>query len=298
MVPPASVIAAVAAGQFVTTLPSDVKPSLPLLASSPVDSVDWGGDVQNGSKCVTPTPTNASSEKYQNCYFGDVHAKITVALLGDSRASMVLDDMNYLGIHEGFRVLYVAKSGCPTPMLPYTPDSSSTLWTGCIEFHSTMLSVMFKVKPQVILISSSWRGDLAQPSPHWATPADIEFGLEKFLSKLPKASRTLVLGGFPQPYPPFNPVVCLARNLTNIQNCAYSPPSAAAEENSGARAATLKEHDTYLNLLPYFCATTCPPVIHNIIPYTADGYHAGKTYMNYLTGTLWSMLKPSLSVSK
>jgi hypothetical protein len=297
-VPPASVIAAVAASQSVMALPANVTPSLQLLASSPVDSVDWGGDVQNGTKCVTPTGTNAFSENYRNCYFGDVHAKITIALLGDSRASMVLDDINYLGKHESFRVVYVAKSGCPTPILPYTPDSSSTLWTGCISFHSTMLSVMFNVKPQVILISSSWRGDLAQPSAHWATPADIEYGLEQFLSKLPKASKTLVLGGFPQPYPPFNPVVCLSRNMTDIQMCAYTPPTTSLEENNASRAATLKEHDTFLNLLPYFCAATCPPVIHNIIPYTADGYHAGKTYMDYLTGTLWSMLKPALSLSK
>jgi hypothetical protein len=298
LVPPASVLAAVKAAQSIVSLNANVTPSLQLLASSTPDSVDWGGDVQDGTKCVSPTPTNAYSENYHNCFFGDVHSKITVALLGDSRASMVLDDMNYLGIHEGFRVLYVAKSGCPTPTALYTANSSSTLWTACIKFHATMLSTMAVVKPQVIVISTSFLGDVAVPTPHWATPTDIATGLASFLSKLPKASKTYVLGGFPQPGATINPVICLTRNMTNVQACAFTVPHESLQEISASRSATLKEHDTFLNLYPYFCASTCPAVINNIIPYTADGYHAGKTYMTYLMGTVWSMLKPALAVAK
>jgi hypothetical protein len=86
--------------------------------------------------------------------------------------------------------------------------------------------------------------------------------------------------------------------MSDVQMCTYASPPASLKENSAARAATLKEHDTYLNLYPYFCTATCPPVINNILPYTDDGYHAGKTYMDYLTGTMWSMLKLTLTVTK
>jgi hypothetical protein len=295
-VSPASVIAAVKAAQSLTNLPSNLTPPLAQEGTGPIDFQDWGGDVLVSSKCVDLT-TSMSRESYKDCYFGDLNSKFTVALVGDSRAEMVLDDFNNLGLDESFRVLYIAKDGCETPIASYSlrSVSASTLWKACVSFNDTMLLTLNAIKPQVIVISSAYQLDVTNPKPHQATPAEITADFEKFLVKLPKKSKTLVLGGFPQPAPLYDPIQCLARNVSNISKCDFVPPLSVRKDNAASKAATLKEHDVFLNLQPYFCAKTCPAVINNDIVYTGDAYHSGKTYLNYLMGTLWSMLKPAFT---
>jgi hypothetical protein len=295
-VSPASVIAAVKAAQSLTNLPINLTPPLTQETGGAIDLNDWGGDVLQTSKCVELS-SSMFTQNSNNCYFGDVNSKFTVALVGDSRADMILDDFNNLGLDESFRVLYIGKEACPTPIAPYSNNSvsASTLWTACVRFNNTMLSTLNAIKPQVIVISSAFQLDITKPTPHQATPAEVTADFEKFLMKLPKKSKTLVLGGFPQPAPLYNPIQCLSRNVSNISKCDFIPALSVSQDNAASKAATLKEHDVFLNLQPYFCAKTCPAVINNDIVYTEDAYHAGKTYLNYLMGPLWSMLKPAVT---
>jgi hypothetical protein len=293
----AQVIAAVKAAQSLTTLPSNYSPSLATLSANG----SWGGDMQDLSSCPLLS-TNQSTFNVSDCYFGDTSAKFTVALVGDSRSRMLLDLFNDLGLLEKFRVLILAKSGCPAPLATYETSNNGTIttapWPACTSFHTFILAQLAKVKPQLIVVSSNFGLYITKPTPHLATAAQVKTDFESFLSKLPKSSIKVVLGGFPQPEPTANPVTCLSRAPANIQTCGFKPSTAIAAQITASESATKAEKDTFLNQQPYFCATTCPSVVTTIIPYTADGYHGNKAYYSYLTGVIWGLLKPSMVKAK
>jgi len=113
-----------------------------------------------------------------------------------------------------------------------------------------------------------------------------------FLKTLPTASTKVVLGGFPQPAPTSSPTLCLSKGPKKINSCDFVPSSPVVAENAAAQSAAVSAGADFINQTPWFCAATCPSIVASIIPYTIDGYHADKTYLNYLTGVLWSSLKP------
>jgi hypothetical protein len=115
-----------------------------------------------------------------------------------------------------------------------------------------------------------------------------------FLKTLPAASTKVVLGGFPQPAPTASPTLCLSKGPKKINSCSFVPSSPVVAENAASRSAAKAAGAHFINQTPWFCAATCPSIIASIIPYTIDGYHADKTYLNYLTGVLWGSLKPFL----
>jgi hypothetical protein len=294
---PAQVEASVKASLALTTLPSDATPSLSTLA----DNGDWGGDLQYGSKCPLLTTTQYSFTA-SDCYFGDVKSKFTVALVGDSRARMMLDVMNQLGLDEGFKVLILAKLGCPAAIANFATNNDGTIsdtpWPACTDFHTYILSQLAKIKPQVIVVSSILDLQVLTPTPHVATESQVKSDVLAFLKKMPGASHKLVIGGFPQPAPTYNPSLCLSRSPSAIQDCAFKPSTRDVQEYAADAAAAKSVNDTYVTEEPYFCDVTCPAVIGTIIPYTIDAYHADKTYFTYLTDVVWTMIDPSMVKAK
>lgn len=272
----------------VHNLPSSVTPSLSTLANGH----DFGNTlVWNRCGYIN---TSAWQEHIAHCYFGDTKSKVTVALVGDSRASMYLDTFAKLGKLEHFKILFIAKDGCPSPLGTYMTNNNGTLsdavWTACTKFHSYLISNLKKIKPRVIVVSSGVAIAFTNPV-HVATGPEIQAGMTAFLSKLPASSRVIVLGGFPQPAPTADPTVCLSRKPTNVASCAFTPPANIQTNNAVFASATKAEGDAFVNQTPWFCTSTCPALIGKYIPYTADAYHADNTYLQFLIGVLWSSIE-------
>jgi hypothetical protein len=288
---PSKVHAAILAAEKATSPPGHVTPTVTALAAED----DWGGDLQAQSGCPT-LGISAASFKLSRCVFGDAKSKTVVALVGDSRAQMWLDAFNTMGVAEHFKLVLIAKSGCPVPSGTYeTNNDNGTLstapWAACTAFHSFLASSLAALRPAVIVISSNYQLDLADPT-HLATPAEVATDMGSFLKTLPSASTKVVLGGFPQPAPTSSPTLCLSKGPKKINSCNFVPSSPVVAENAAAQSAAVSAGADFINQTPWFCAATCPSIVASIIPYTIDGYHADKTYLNYLTGALWSSLKP------
>ena len=81
---------------------------------------------------------------------------------------------------------------------------SAAAWTACTTFHSFLASSLASLHPSVIVISSNFELQLADP-PHLATPAEVAVDMTSFLKTLPATSTKVVLGGFPQPAPTAEP---------------------------------------------------------------------------------------------
>jgi hypothetical protein len=272
----------------VNQLPNSLMPSLSLLSGK--------GDPGNTALSRTTCGYIEFSqwrEQISHCYFGDTTSKITVALVGDSRASMYLNTFDSLGKLEHFRVLFIAKDGCPAPLGKYMTNNNGKLtdavWTTCTKFHSYEISSLVKIKPKVIVISSNTEIDLTNPV-HVASAQEIQADMTAFLSKLPAASRTIVLGGFPQPAPASNPTICLSRNPTNVTSCAFKPLAITQGDNAAFASAAAAKRDVFVNQTPWFCTSTCPAIIGKYVPYTIDAYHSNNTYLNWLKGVLWSSI--------
>jgi len=270
-------------------LPSSLTPSLNELENNG----DYGGSLLDSSSCGS-LGTNAWQENIAHCYFGDTKSKTTLALVGDSRASMYLDTFAKLGAIEHFRVLFIAKDGCPIPLGTYMTNNDGTLsdgvWTACSSFHSYLIAHLDKIKPRVIVVSSNTEIDLTNPV-HYAQAPEIQTDMEALLSKLPRSSRVIVLGGFPQPAEVANPTVCLSRNPSNVSSCAFTPSSGTVSDNAAFATAAADERDVFVNQTPWFCTSTCPAVIGNYVPYTVDAYHADNTYLQFLIGVIWSSIR-------
>jgi hypothetical protein len=282
--------AAILAAEKATKPPNHVTPSISALAAQD----DWGGDLQAESSCPM-LGVSAATFTISQCVFGDTTSSTVVALVGDSRAQMWLDAFNTLGVAEHFKLVLIAKSGCPVPSGLYeTNNDNGTVspapWAACTTFHSFLATSLASLHPSVIVISSNYQLDLADPT-HVATPAEVTTDMTSFLKTLPKASTKVVLGGFPQPAPTASPTLCLSKGPKRITSCNFVPSSPVVADNAASQSAAKAAGAHFISQTPWFCATTCPSIIASIIPYTIDGYHADKTYLNYLTGVLWSSLK-------
>jgi SGNH domain (fused to AT3 domains) len=286
----AQVQAAIKSAQHMSSPPAHVTPTLSALAS--LD--DWGGDLQASSSCPS-LDVNAATFDVASCTFGDKTATSTVALVGDSRAQMWLDTFNTLGLSQHFKLVFMAKNGCPVPLGSYQTNNNGTVskatWSACTSFHSFVASTLKSLNPAAIVVSSNYELELANP-PHLASPKEVKADTVKFLESLPKTSKTVVLGGFPQPADTANPTLCLSKGPKQISSCNFVPSHTVDAENAAAQSAASTAGVAFINQTPWFCASTCPAIVASIIPYTIDAYHGDKTYLNYLAGVLWSSLKP------
>lgn len=286
----AQVRAAIKSAQHMSSAPSHVVPSLSALAAQG----DWGGDLQDQSNCPS-LGVNDATFAVANCTFGDKSSATVVALVGDSRAQMWLDVFNSLGLSQHFKLVLMAKSGCPVPLGTYQTNNngavSTSPWKACTSFHSFVASTLKSLNPAVIVVSSNYQLDLADPA-HEASAKEVKQDMVKFLESLPTTSKTVVLGGFPQPADTANPTLCLSKGPKKIDSCNFVPSGTVDAQNAAAQSAAKVAGVAFINQTPWFCAATCPPIVASIIPYTIDAYHGDKTYLNYLTGVLWSSVKP------
>jgi len=271
--------------------PPSVRPPISTLA----DGGDFG--MQNAGSCAAPG-TSTASVNVKNCTFGDKSAKETVVLTGDSRAQMWLDAFETVATGAHFKLVFLAKEGCPSPLATYRINNdgsfSNSPWTACSKWHSFVIKTIGALKPQVVVVSSEESLALADPVTY-ALPAAAEQDMLAFLKTIPAQSKAVVLGDFPEPGATDSPTLCLSKGPKSLLSCAFSPSQDVDLGNGAAQSAATADNAGFINQTPWLCASTCPAVIDGIIPYTIDGYHIDNTYTLHLTGVLWSALEPYIA---
>jgi SGNH domain-containing protein len=282
---------AVGRAERITAPPSGVEPSLQVLAN-------YGDFGDSGSSSCPGVTVNMSSVDVRDCIFGDVNATQTMVLTGDSRAQMWFDAIDAIAAASKYRLVFLAKSGCPVPLATYEINNDGTLtnapWAACSSWHEFVIATIKSLAPRLVIVSSSAEMDLAAPA-HVASASEETADTLAFLHRIQLSAKVVVLGGFPQPGATVSPTLCISRNPGDVAKCAYEPSPFIREINSAFRQAAREAHVGYINQEPWLCQKVCPAVIANVIPYTIDGYHIDNTYAQYLTGVLWSSLKRDLS---
>jgi hypothetical protein len=242
-----------------------------------------------------PTPhTSSASVDVSRCTFGDVAAKRTIVLTGDSRAQMWFDTVDSIASATHMRLVVLAKDGCPSAPGTYRVISNGTVeakpWAACTAWHRFVSSTIRSLKPQLVIVSSSDELTLMSGLP---TPAQESASFTAFFKTIHAPTKLAVLSGFPTPSPA-QPTICLSKGPKAVSSCAFHETAQTIAENAAVQKAAQHARAIYINQTPWLCAASCPALIAGIIPYTVDGYHMDDTYAHYLTGVLWTALQPDL----
>ena len=190
-----------------------------------------------------------------------------------------------------FKLINIYKSGCPAPLDNYASFGVAT--PDCARFHEALIKLLNQLKPNLIVVSSQTEIVVTSPPPFHLAPPDVtQRDLEALIHRLPRTSKVVVLGGFPTPgsNDTFNPTLCLSRVPSPPSSCNFTEISAVKVSNQAFKNAAASSHVGYIDQRPWFCLSTCPPIIGGKVVWTKDAFHANGAYLVTLTGVLAAAL--------
>jgi hypothetical protein len=249
----------------------------------------------SGPCLVDETATTALGNRSATCDFGDLKAKKTMILFGDSNAWMWLLAFNQIGITDHFKVELDARAGCEVANLPMFDNSTLASAEACTLFRSYVFNRIATVRPFLTVIDDYEYTDHLTYAQKPYTQKAYLAGLTVTVSTIKKdGSKTILLS---PPPPQFaDPVQCLSINVSNIQKCSVpaiclngdnytnvkcqypSGQGASIANVIGLSTAVKKGNGTYISLEKLFCtSTTCPAVVdHTVVMF--DQLHVSGHY--------------------
>jgi len=276
------------------TKPPSLATTIPPLASlnPAVDATLLGVTSACYSQTLAAVPPNAGTL----CAWGDRTTKRTIYLFGDSQAAMWLPALNPIAVALKYKIVMVARSGCP----PW-PDQSPYGYAGdyqpgCVSFVNSELAYLRVLKPAVVIPAGDGFHDGQGVYP---TIGQLVASYRKLIAMAMPAKSVLLspipMYTLPQTY--YTPGTCLV-TASNIQSCEY-PPSKMVNQafDAAGRAAAKASSLRYVVVTPLFCTTSrCSLVVKdhgNHLVYV-DGKHANRFYMDWISGAFGALLKPAL----
>jgi hypothetical protein len=145
------------------------------------------------------------------CKFGDRQGHSTIVLFGDSHATQWLPALSMVGKREGWRVVLITKTGCPS--VDVLPQGQRDLDEGrsCAAWRDAGIRWIRARRPAVVIVSNlrAYPGDDLKAA--WRP------GLQRTLASFPRHTQAIVLADTPRLRN--MPAPCLERNSTNIAAC-------------------------------------------------------------------------------
>jgi peptidoglycan/LPS O-acetylase OafA/YrhL len=277
----AQVQAAVAAAAQVSSVPSNLSPSL---VAAPTAKP---GVFVNG--CVRSWLGTGQAE----CASGDVAAPRTVALVGDSHAAMWQPGMEQVGAAQHWRVETMAKVLCPMLDLPTRSPYLGRNYDECDQWRGQILDRLRAEHPQLIILDMVRRYTadygFTVYGPEWLA------ALTRTVTKL-RATGAVVLVLGPVPDPHENVPTCLSDHLDSVPAC--SPARDVAVNQGGVdaeAAATAAGGGQYAPVTDLFCTTTtCPVVVGNQLVFRDDN-HLSIDYAQSLAPVLSALVDRAMA---
>ena len=112
----------------------------------------------------------------------------------------------------------------------------------------------------------------------WYRPSQWREGMATLLREV-HAQREVVLGDTPGDYG----VACLVTKT--VRACSTDPKNTDSPYRNAERTAAQSVGATYVDVIPWFCANRCSPVIGHFTVYW-DRNHVGAQYTRFLEGVL------------
>lgn len=271
--PEASVLAMVRAATTATSLPADLQPTL---ADAPSD---WGGPRRAG--CFPPPGQSTAP----SCVFGDPHGTRSMVLYGDSHAAMWFDAIDRIAADTGWKLYDLSKGYCPADSLEYQNPpgfgASGGRYTVCDAWHRFAINRINQVHPDLVIITQEGR---VKPDGRVYSAAQWQAGLQQTIRQIHVPDNHIVVLGN-VPVLPRDPPLCLSQNTGDIQACSGPVTEFWQQQNQAEASAARLEGARYIDVVPWFCSTTCPAVIGRFEVYL-DEYHITAAYSFRLVAVL------------
>jgi len=268
-VPLAAVLRVVAASNDIRTIPANLIPPL-----SQVATVSNLGFPPTSTGCVP----GYEQSTVASCTFGDRTGSHTMVLYGDSHAGMWFRALDDIAVRVHWKLMLLFKPACLADPLPTHLPKASGVWVACNQWHRFAFTRINRIDPDLLVVTQS----ISQtPSGVDYTPTQWRGGLEDLLRRV-TARETVVLGDIPGSRGP----ACVAQYADNVQACSpVATGSRAFPYVKAERQAAVSAGVRYVDVIPWFCATKCSPIIGKYDVYF-DESHVSVAYSRFLEGVL------------
>jgi hypothetical protein len=236
----------------------------------------------SSSTCLTAT----------SCVYGDVKAKKTVVLFGDSHALMWLPAIAPAVTAHKEKLVVLWTNLCPASSVKfYDPKQDDP--THCDSWRATMIGIINKLAPSLVIIAER-TAEVASGPYAFFNNAQWQVGLTKTIRELKKGTTKVAVIESAVAFRSIIPE-CLAANPNSVQKCSEVAPKPSggllqqAQINSAKATGSLLVRSAW-----WLCAgKACSPVIGNFIVVIDTG-HISFSYAKYLSGVMGSALKRDL----
>jgi peptidoglycan/LPS O-acetylase OafA/YrhL len=242
---------------------------------------------------VSRPPDRCSADReatsHEICEFGDLSAKRTIALFGDSHIGMWMEPLLQLAQADGWKVVTFTKASCiPVEATLWRIDTQRP-YTECDEYHRWAVRELTRIRPDRIILSGFVTLPLADRSGRPVADADgaavFRAGAERMLRALRAIARDVrVISGTPTLEQ--DPRDCLAERKATMATCALPLGDDVADRNRAWQRASARTGARWVDVVPWFCdRRTCPVVVRDVIVYRDDN-HISTTYASVLRAAL------------
>jgi hypothetical protein len=264
-VPPLTASAAAASVPAPTVVPANVAP--PLTSVSDDYPVIYDDGCHGGLPDVSPG----------ECVFGVAGAARKVFLAGDSHAGQWFPALQRMATEDGWRLVSVTKSSCPTVDFTVRNTALRRDYTECDAWLDAVVHRIEVERPDVVVLGN-WSGSYVSELGSGGTTRWVE-GLRGFIQRLPAHTHVVVLGDGPTWASP--PVNCLSDHLRSPESCAR-PVQELIDADLDAQEATLAGPDvSYVPTYPWLCGDVCQALDRNVVMYR-DYHHVSATMSGLL----------------
>ena len=233
------------------------------------------------------------------CAAGHTASTTTVALLGDSHASMWAPALQQVAAQQRWRLEMLDKQGCPPMNLATAPSPIRRWLAHCEQWRDQIIARLRAEHPRLVVVSI-WRGYGPDYRYLWGfTSYDQAWidSLTRLVQQLrDTGAKVLVLGPIPDPHSLVP--ICLSGHLDDATAC--SPPRSTAVNEPGIAAesaATKAGGGQYADVTALFCtADRCPVIVGNTLVYV-DQDHLTLEYSRALAPVIGALADRALAAS-
>jgi hypothetical protein len=240
-------------------------------------------------------------EASTDCTFGDLQAKKTFVVFGDSHAAMWLPPVVWWAVRNKYKVVLVWQPGCPPALFPtsweYQSEAGTLTPAECATWLTGAISFVLGLKPNFVMVGERSSAILSEPAGVPFTSSQWQLALTPTLKQLKtKTDKVILMEDIP--WHTQNMAECLAAEPTDVQACstAYPNPQWPGQQVAEQKAAKAAK-SIFISTTSWFCISndeTCSGIIGNYITYWDQG-HVTASYSTYLEGVLGTALTKSLT---
>jgi peptidoglycan/LPS O-acetylase OafA/YrhL len=227
------------------------------------------------------------------CEYGPPTAKVTVALVGDSKMHQWLSAFQRIADHRGWHLITYLANGCA---FAKRDGVGTGLVKDCSDFNNQRLAAIL-ANPNIgyVVTSQLSANEFGYDNSHDSRMAMIH-DMEAIWRKLIRAGKRVIV--IPDnPNPNLNVMDCVVTHLKHLAACSF--PRSVGARNSGVTAELPAARATrgvrVVDLRDWICpGTTCPAVIGNVVVYRQTS-HLTATFTMSLVPRLEAMLVKAMA---